>query len=369
MRRLPLLFCLVLVLTASCSTPEPPTCDQGCQDAVALKGTVETALKLYNDNLANGTTPTIDLTAPCSRGGSVRIVGLLSVTPDETVSVDLAYTFTACAHASYDFSFTFDGALTMKGAFRNTDDGNDFVDFTFSSPTLSIAGKVLVDDIPTIAVTCPLDAVFEMQNDAWQPPYGMLCGRPVAPTTNPGAGGSSGTGGSSGSGGAGGGPGDQCAPYTGSYAGIYSFGWSCVNDPTQNGQGTINVHFTAKCSFVKPDGTLWLEIDSIMSDNQHLGALTKETCPLGCGYLAMPPNPPTTSGPDHDIYLIFPNSTILGTSGPFTITSGAAKLGSDVGNHDAFYVGEPAFTYAGKPSGDPGCVVDMKTFKIDKTQL
>lgn len=134
-------------------------------------------------------------------------------------------------------------------------------------------------------------------------------------------------------------------------------------NPSQNGTGTINVHFTAQCAYTKPDGTLWLEIKSIMSDNPHLGSLTQESCPVDCGYLAMPPNPSTTSGPERGTHLIFPNLAILSSEGAFTVTSGALKIGSDVPNKAAFIVGDPAFSAAGKPDG---CVVATRTFKTTR---
>ncbi|MBK8999733.1 MAG: hypothetical protein IPM35_28790 [Myxococcales bacterium] len=323
-----------------------------------------TALTLYAHQVAGKATNPIDIEVPCPKGGSAHVTGTGAALPDGTPSLDLAYTFKACASADRDSALTFDGIVQVKGTFSNsTVDG--FSDFTFSSPSLSIAGKVLINDVPSVNLSCPASVYLRSSVQEPRQPYGTLCGRAFGAAPAQGTGGAGGSGGT-GTGGTGGSSGDPCAPYSGSYAGIYAFNWSCVNDPSQNGTGTINVHFTAQCAYTKPDGTLWLEVKSVMSDNPHLGSLTQESCPVDCGYLAMPPNPPTTSGPEHGIYLVFPNLAILSSEGAFTVTSGALKIGSDVPNKAAFIVGDPAFSAAGKPDG---CVVDTRTFKIDKTSL
>jgi hypothetical protein len=177
------------------------------------------------------------------------------------------------------------------------------------------------------------------------------------------AGASCGGGGPGGGGGGGsGGSGDACAPYTGSYSGIYTFTWSCVNDPSMDGVGTIAVHFTAECQSTMGD-TVNLEVTRIMSDNAVLGALTETEAPEG-GLMRVPASPPATSGPDHYVSLIFPNDNhLLDTSGTFTVTTGAAILASDTDNHEAFNVGDDVTSEAGRPDG---CVVDSRTFKIDK---
>lgn len=354
----------VVALGWSCSTVEPPKCDQECQDSNSGYGLAVTALSLYADLVAGKATNPVDMEVPCPKGGKARITGSGTSLPDGTASLDLVYAFEACANADYTYALTFDGTVQLQGTFSSSEiDG--FSDFTFSSPALSISGKVIVDDVPSVNLTCPATVFVRSSSKAPRMPYGTLCGRTFGAAPATGTGGAGGSGGA-GTGGTGGGTGDPCLPYSGSYAGIYAFSWSCVNDPTQNGVGTINVHFTAQCAYTKPDGTLWLEIKSVMSDNPHLGALTQESCPVDCGNMAMPPNPPTTSGPEHGIQLVFPNLAILGTEGAFTVTSGALKIGSDVPNKDAFLVGDPAFSAAGKPDG---CVVDSRTFKIDKTSL
>lgn len=175
-------------------------------------------------------------------------------------------------------------------------------------------------------------------------------------------GGGSGDGGSAGAGGTG--SGGMCGPYPGSYSGIFTFKFSCVNDPSMNGLGTILVHFTAACAYVSDDG-IHLEITSLMSDSPVLGSLTKTDLPDGTGgIMVMPKSLPATSGPDHYISLVFPKDNhILDTRGEFTVGTGAAKIGSDPDNHDAFLVGDDVTSAAGRPDG---CVVDSKTFKIDK---
>lgn len=355
---------VVVALGWSCSAEEPPKCDQECQDSTSAYGLVVTALSLYANQVAGKAQNPVDIEVPCPRGGKARVTGTGTALPDGTAALDLAYAFEACADGDSAYALTFDGVVQLKGTFSNSAvDG--FSDFTFSSPALSIAGVVIVDDVPSVNLTCPASVYFRSSSKAPRQPYGTLCGRSFGTAPSTGTGGAGGSGGGAGTGGSGG-AGDPCAPYSGSYAGIYAFSWSCVNDPAQNGVGTINVHFTAKCAYTKPDGTLWLEIKSITSDNPHLGSLTQEACPVDCGYMAMPPNPPTTSGPEHGIYLVYPNLAILSTEGAFTVTTGAAKIGSDVPNKNAFMVGDPAFSAAGKPDG---CVVDSRTFKIDKTSL
>jgi hypothetical protein len=176
--------------------------------------------------------------------------------------------------------------------------------------------------------------------------------------------------GGDGGGGSGGGAGaapptDECAPYTGSYEGIYTLTWTCVNDPTLDGLGTINVHFTAECEGIV-DGDVLLMITSYMSDNEVLGALTETPEEGFTSVMIMPQNPPAASADGHTIVLDFPGG-LLGTSGTFQVSTNALQIVNAENNHDAFYVGEPARVAAGKPMNpDAGCVADSQTFAINK---
>jgi hypothetical protein len=80
----------------------------------------------------------------------------------------------------------------------------------------------------------------------------------------------------------------------------------------------------------------------------------------------MPPNPPATSSVQHAVDLTFPGGGLVSSNGPFTVTTGAAIIASDVGNVEAFTAGEPVYTAAGRPNG---CVTENRTFKIDKNAL
>lgn len=162
---------------------------------------------------------------------------------------------------------------------------------------------------------------------------------------------------------------DPCAPYTGSYAGIFHLVWSCPADPTLDGQGEINVHFTAACEADLGD-SIELTITSVMSDNDSLGALTETPVDSFVGHMSMPPDLPATAGPSHFIQLEFPEvdgiAHLLSTEGTFEVGTGATQIANQLMNTDAFLVGDDVTSAAGRPDG---CIVDSRTYVINKTAL
>ncbi len=345
------LFAFATLMAACTGDDSAELCDQQCRDDHTAFAIIDGTFKVIADSgFLDQPVGPVDATAPCELGGSAHITGLTSVAGD-VFTWNLALDYADCGLTGDSYQLKLGGALTLTGSYSNAE-SNTFTDFTYSSPALTMSGSVITGK-PNIDQTCDVLLRFQVKDGAVLPTEGTICGRTVGSTPS-----------TSGSGG--GPPDDACAPYTGSYAGIFSMQWSCP-DPTMDGLGTINVHFTARC-FYAMDDVVVLEVRKIMSDNTALGALTEESCAeddLACdfGLLRMPPNPPATSGADHYLDLTFPNLTKLTTSGPFTVTTGAAKIGNDVPNTESFLVGIPVEQAAGRPDG---CTTHTYTFKIDK---
>lgn len=346
-----LLLLIFVVSLGACSTDDGELCDQQCRDDRTAFAILDGSGRLIDESgILDQPAGAVDATTPCAQGGSVHITGLTSVT-GQVVTWNLSLDYADCGITGDSYALSLRGVLSVATSYSEAAN-SPFWDFTYSSPALTMSGSVVTGK-PNVDQTCDVNLHFGVLGGAVLPTQGTICGRDVG-------------GGSSSSGTGGGTPGDECAPYTGSYAGIFTLQWSCP-DPSMDGLGTINVHFTARC-FYAMDDVIVLEVRKIMSDNTALGALTEVSCAeddLSCDYglLHMPPNPPATSGPDHYLDLAFPNLLQLTTSGPFTVTTGAAKIGSDVPNTESFLVGIPVEQAAGRPDG---CTTHTYTFKIDK---
>jgi hypothetical protein len=153
---------------------------------------------------------------------------------------------------------------------------------------------------------------------------------------------------------------DFCAPYTGSYAGILTFTWT---SGSQNGTGTITVHFTMACDGVF-NNQVQLHLTRISSDNTFFATPNPTDDNDSLSLMTMPPNPPASGDSSDGIDLIFPNNDYeLSMSGPLTVTSGAAIIANDPSNTDAWFAGNPAYTAAGMPDG---ATVQTRTFKVNK---
>jgi hypothetical protein len=173
---------------------------------------------------------------------------------------------------------------------------------------------------------------------------------------------------------------DKCAPYVGDYAGILEFKWSAYSAPSEcasmsprSGVGTLTVHFTTTCLGPTPDGQIVLNVTTVSSDDSYFQTTTPSPADPALSQMVMPPNPP--AGGTGAIGLGFKHGYLtMGTK--VTVTTGAAKIASDVGVTDGWSIGgvpgdpdNAGYWPIGlpKPIGAVNCVkIDSRTFKIDK---
>ena len=175
--------------------------------------------------------------------------------------------------------------------------------------------------------------------------------------------------------------GDACAPYVGDYAGILEFKWSYYDAPSEclaptprSGIGTITVHFTTTCLGPGAGGNIVLNVTTVSTDDAYFQNTTSGPANPTFSQMVMPPNPPASSNAAA-ISLGFNHGT-LGLGPKITVTTGAAKIASDVGVTDGWLIDvvpgdddNAGYWPAGlpKPIGSVVCAkVDSRTFKIDK---
>jgi hypothetical protein len=141
----------LLFVLAACSSGSggtPTSCDQACQDGIAVRG-LRDAIKLaYNLLLQGGpvgnqNTPT----TPCPLGGTVQVQGNATSVPEQgTTMVNLTYDFEGCGYSETDsdptrtFSLTFTGSITETGSLAA--DPSSTTALTFDSSSMTFSGTV-----------------------------------------------------------------------------------------------------------------------------------------------------------------------------------------------------------------------------------
>lgn len=173
----------VSLLVLSCGDPprpESPPCDQACQDGVALRATRETLKLAYNLLLQGKPVGEVDVSSPCIRGGSVRIVGRASSNAVQgATEVDLTYTLDRCtvlerdeeAPENYELEVT--ATITQKGVLAVQPTATTAL--LLKSDALTLTGTVYSPPLPYEAKDCPMDVA--QNGDAVG---GTLCGRTAA---------------------------------------------------------------------------------------------------------------------------------------------------------------------------------------------
>jgi hypothetical protein len=111
--------------TGGCASPSPPaspTCEQDCQDGVALRALRETMKYAFNLIVQNQPVGPQDGGVDLVLGGKVRVFGVATADPLQGVSnVDLTYVFTNVHNLRKDdapeqnYDVTIDGTLTQNG--------------------------------------------------------------------------------------------------------------------------------------------------------------------------------------------------------------------------------------------------------------
>lgn len=160
--------------------PEAAPCDQACQDGVALRATRETLKLAYNLLLQGKPVGEVDVSSPCIRSGSVRIVGRASSNAVQgATEVDLAYTFDRCAvlekdnEAPENYELEVTGTVTQKGVLAVQPTATTAL--LLKSDALTLTGTVYAPALPYEAKACVMD--IAQNGDAVG---GTLCGRKSA---------------------------------------------------------------------------------------------------------------------------------------------------------------------------------------------
>ena len=126
-------------------------CGQTCQDATVGFALDNTIWLIYNESIAGSASGAVNKVAPCPLGGTAVISGTTTVASNGIDSVNLTYDLSACGNSSSTYSLTYTGNVTMYGTFA-TNENNAI---TFSSNTLTVAGKIQEYDNPSIKKLAP----------------------------------------------------------------------------------------------------------------------------------------------------------------------------------------------------------------------
>ncbi len=109
------------------------------EDRIGAFMVLNTTNFIYNQNIANTTVGTKNLTVNCTESGTVVITGTTSVdSSSSTNKVDLTYVFTKCRYVLSDSDTTLDGTLKNTGNWKSGSSG--FTAATMTSDKISIDG-------------------------------------------------------------------------------------------------------------------------------------------------------------------------------------------------------------------------------------
>jgi hypothetical protein len=155
----------------------PATCDQACQDGVALRALRVGMRAAYNFAIATKPVGMQDATAPCIPTGSVHIVGTAETNAMlGTSHVDLTYTFTDCRNPSpksttpdRNYDLTMNGAVNENGMLAM---GGPTTSLVFMGTGLTVTGTVYDPALKYDVMDCDLVANQDANNV-----NGFLCGR------------------------------------------------------------------------------------------------------------------------------------------------------------------------------------------------
>jgi hypothetical protein len=113
---------LTLLLGCEDEPPEPPPCDDACNDGIALRSLRETMKLVYNITLQGNPEGDQDETTECPLGGNARIFGTATAEPVHgATEVELTYELDDCAYIELDdepeesYRMRLDGTVTQSG--------------------------------------------------------------------------------------------------------------------------------------------------------------------------------------------------------------------------------------------------------------
>jgi len=176
--RAPLLaFPFMLLVACQAEPPEPPPCDDACNDGIALRSLRETMKLIYNITLQANPEGEQDETTECPLGGSARIFGTATSEPVHgATEVELTYELRDCAYTEIDdepeetYRMTLDGTVTQSGTMAVQPTATTAL--LMQSDSVSLVGSVFDPPREFHEEECVLD-VAQNGNDL----SGLFCGR------------------------------------------------------------------------------------------------------------------------------------------------------------------------------------------------
>jgi hypothetical protein len=175
------LFAVAALASPGCGEgskpPEPPPCDQRCQDSTALRSLRETVKLAFNLTVQGKPVGLQDVTVPCVLGGNVRVVGEANSNPIQgATEVRLTYVFAGCTYIQKDsespenYAMTFNGTLTQEGVLAVQPTATTAL--RMASDAMTFSGSVYDPPLPYEQPDCPL--VIAQNGSALS---GLICGR------------------------------------------------------------------------------------------------------------------------------------------------------------------------------------------------
>jgi len=179
---------LVIASLAACGgsgggSSTTPSCDESCQDGVALLALRNAIKVVYNVTLQGKPEGPQNAMTMCQLGnGTASVSGTATSNANQgTTTVNLTYVFSGCTYSQADsdptqtFSLTLDGTVTEVGTIAVQPSSTTALEFT--SGAISFDGSVYGPPIPYMQKGC---AVMLGQNG--NNLSGLLCGRDAGTT-------------------------------------------------------------------------------------------------------------------------------------------------------------------------------------------
>jgi hypothetical protein len=159
--------------------PEPPPCEDACEDGIALRSLRETMKLVYNITLQGNPEGEQDESTVCPLGGRAHVFGTATSNPVHgATEVELTYELERCHYLEIDdepietYEVTLDGTVTQSGTLAVQPTATTAL--LMQSDSVTLDGTVF--DPPRVwhGENCVLD-VAQSGNDL----SGLFCGREV----------------------------------------------------------------------------------------------------------------------------------------------------------------------------------------------
>jgi len=177
-------LCVLSGCGAGAKPEPPPTCDEACQDGVAVRA-VRTAMRFaFNKGVSAMNVGPQDVTLPClpngDTAGTVRIFGDAESNAEQGASfLSLSYDFRNCfysappsATAAQNYAVTMSGIVTEQGTLSQQPSATTAL--TILASSLNVTGTVYDPPLDYSAVGCALAV-----NQTGSAVAGFLCERPA----------------------------------------------------------------------------------------------------------------------------------------------------------------------------------------------